>query len=310
MGGNDKPVVIRQPKPSKKDELPNQQREALPPPPLTALADPTRLVAYTAPLSAEGLLSHQTREAVRWVLGQAHGGQVVHLRAYVAGTGDLRRVPELVAELCAERHTPLPTLTVVLAGALAQSNAQILLQAIVQQSRSVNPEGIAYAVASADTLAAAYAKVSLQGTPLQTTCYVPSIEGLAPIEGVDLVQPQRFSRRTAVSCEALLRAPGATQPVLFTSAQLAFGESDEASQLAVGRLDRALAAANSSLHNAIQARAYPLSLPAARAAQRALAAAGVAASRQDVLFEALPSLDGAWAFDAVATVNPTSNPVR
>src|SRR3954454_18613121 len=62
-------------------------------PPLATIADSTRLTFFVSPLSARGLLSQQTRDALKSLLGQAHGSQIVKVRAFVAGSGDLRRVP-------------------------------------------------------------------------------------------------------------------------------------------------------------------------------------------------------------------------
>ena len=41
-------------------------------------------------------------------------GPIVKLRAFVAGSGDLRRIGEIAGEMFLEKHMPLPALTVVL----------------------------------------------------------------------------------------------------------------------------------------------------------------------------------------------------
>src|SRR5947208_2280017 len=82
----------------KKDEI--TQTLALPKePPQVAVGETRRLVFHVAPLSARGPLAQQTRDALHALLKLNGGLPVVHLRAYVAGGGDVRRVPQLVSEI-------------------------------------------------------------------------------------------------------------------------------------------------------------------------------------------------------------------
>src|ERR1700690_2093378 len=78
-------------------------------------ADTSRLVFRTSTLSAKGLLTQQTRDALRGLV-RAHGTEeVLKLRAFVAGSGDMRRVQEISAEIFADKRD-LPALTVVQVG--------------------------------------------------------------------------------------------------------------------------------------------------------------------------------------------------
>lgn len=86
--------------------------------PAVVVAESQRLVFHVSPLSARGLLSQQVRDALRALLGQAHGAQIVKLRGFVAGSGDIRRVPAIVSEVFVERRLNLPALSVVRVGAL------------------------------------------------------------------------------------------------------------------------------------------------------------------------------------------------
>ena len=88
IGAGEKPPVIRPPKKDKKAELPNQALETIASPPLALPAEGTRLSFLAAPLSNHGLLSQQTRDALKWLISQSHGAQFVRLRAFVAGSGD------------------------------------------------------------------------------------------------------------------------------------------------------------------------------------------------------------------------------
>jgi len=71
-------------------------------------------------------------------------GPIVRLRAFVAGTGDLRRVQAIVSEVFTDRKLPLPVLTTVQVGALPMDEAQVELEATFLDRRVVNPDGIAF----------------------------------------------------------------------------------------------------------------------------------------------------------------------
>ena len=87
-------------------------------PPMVAVGESRRLVFHVSPLSAKGLLSQQTRDALKAILKANGGAPVIHIRAFVAGSGDLRRVPQIVSEVFTEKKLPLPSVSVVQAGGL------------------------------------------------------------------------------------------------------------------------------------------------------------------------------------------------
>src|SRR6266568_1998957 len=85
------------------------QTLALPPdPPATVTAETARLVFHVSPLSGKGLLSQQVRDALKALLKTEGGATIVKMRAFVAGSGDLRRVSFFVSETSTEKHLPLP----------------------------------------------------------------------------------------------------------------------------------------------------------------------------------------------------------
>ncbi len=100
------PVVAPENKKKKKsDEM--TQALALPPElPAAVIAETDRLAFQVTPLSAKGLLSQQTREALKTLL-HSNRGPIVKLRAFVAGSGDLRRIGEIAGEMFLEKHMPL-----------------------------------------------------------------------------------------------------------------------------------------------------------------------------------------------------------
>src|SRR5712691_609627 len=64
--------------------------------PGAVVGETRRLTFHVTPLSAKGLLSAQVRDALRALLRESGGNQVLKIRAFVAGSGDLRRVRDLV----------------------------------------------------------------------------------------------------------------------------------------------------------------------------------------------------------------------
>ena len=113
-------------------------------PPAALSAETRRLNFHVTPLSAKGLLSQQTRDALKWLLHSTNGATVVKLRAFVAGTGDLRRVRELVSEIFTERKLALPVVSVVQVGVLPLEGAQVVMESTATAKKDVNDYGLVY----------------------------------------------------------------------------------------------------------------------------------------------------------------------
>ena len=308
IGGGERPVVIRPPKADKKAELPNQALEEMPRPPQALAVEATRLSFVNVPLSNRGLLSQQSREALRTLIAQLRGAQVVRLRAFVAGSGDLRRIPQLVAEQFFEKHLALPVVTAVQVGALPMEGAQVLFEATLAQSKAVNPNGVQFLSAKGASVPEALGKMKPAGELLRATCYVPLLDGIAPLEGVTLVQPRRIGGGAEITCEGVVRSAsvGLRGMLVMTGAQLAFSYSPEDAKLALERLEKTLKSANSTLKNAVFLSFYPLSSQLAEMAERIsqnwLDPQRAPAGLRGVVFDGLPSIDGSFAVEAVATV--------
>ena len=290
------PVIINKEE-KKKDEV----TQVLPPmkePPSVITADASRLSWATSPLSGKGLLSQQTRDALRSVLSSARGGAIVKIRAFVAGTGDVRRVQEIVSEVFTDRRAALPVLSVVQVGALPLESSQVVLEATVAERKAVNPHGLAFISGQRSSLAdpvgplhAAVNGASLDGTDVRrVTCYLSSLDGIAgirqkvaeafPQAELNFVQLLRGGVDQFAVCEAvaaLKRAPltsptfFSTEPANFsqtvfvgpgrlalTSAQLAFHDSEADLRLAFERLGKALESAGASHKQIVFAHLYPL----------------------------------------------------
>lgn len=227
------PLPVAEPK-KKEPEEPTQVLELPKEPPASVVADSQRLSFHVTPLLPQGLLSQQVRQVLRALLAQVRGAQIVKIRAFVAGTGDLRRVQAVVSETFTERRLPLPALSVVQVGALPLAGAQVVLEAVAQERKVVNPHGVAFisgqAASEPDPLAPAgpLLERSLEGVRkavraagtddenvLRVTCFIASFDDWShlrqqiartfPRAAVNLLQPQRAPSRALVECEAVAR---------------------------------------------------------------------------------------------------------
>ena len=229
--------------------------------PAAVTAETRRLVFHVSPLSAKGLLSQQTRDALKWVL-HASNGTVVKLRAFVAGTGDLRRVRELVSETFTAHNQPLPVVTVVQVGALPLEGAQVVLESAAVAKKETTGYGLVYisgqaaagkapldpvlplARQSLDRLATAVkAAGSEPADVLRVTCFLSSLDRYAEIRGMaessyataslDFVQIQRAPTRAMAECEAVARLRWNTGTPLHMLNPEGLPESPQVSQIAL-----------------------------------------------------------------------------
>src|SRR5580704_5918706 len=102
--------AFAQPEPKMRKKRKNEDKEPvtqslplLAEPPMALSAETGRLTFQVSPLSNKGLLSQQSRDALKSLMQANHGGTIVRLRAFVAGTGDMRRVQQIVSEAFAEK---------------------------------------------------------------------------------------------------------------------------------------------------------------------------------------------------------------
>jgi enamine deaminase RidA (YjgF/YER057c/UK114 family) len=272
-------------------------------PPMVAAGVTSRLVFHVSPLSAKGLLSQQTRDALKAILKASGGAQVIHVRAFVAGSGDLRRVPQIVSEVFTAKKMPLPSVSVVLAGGLQLEDAQVAIEAVSEAKdakKDLNPHGLTFIEAEPpDQLISRL----MGSTPLQVTCYVNSFDGATalaarfPSAAVDIVQTQRLPARTDTRCEAVAHGGMIAPRLAFTGTQVAFGADEKAAALAFQRLDRELAAAGAASSDIVETRVYAVSERGGNLARKVHSTPGVLTI---VPFEGVASLDGSFAIDYIA----------
>jgi enamine deaminase RidA (YjgF/YER057c/UK114 family) len=230
-------------KPKKEQPEITQTLEVLPEPPNAIAAETARLNFAFSPLSAKGLLSQQTRDALKAVRSAAKGGTLVKLRAFVAGTGDLRRIPNIVSEVLTEARQPLPAVSTVFVGALPLEGAQVQLEAVFLDKKPVNPAGLAFFSGQqvratvdkprplVDVFAESLANLerankAAAADMLRVTCYVSNLERVTDLQTritaafpraiQTVIQVQRVTGPSLVECEGIGRlATPPASPVEF-----------------------------------------------------------------------------------------------
>jgi enamine deaminase RidA (YjgF/YER057c/UK114 family) len=227
----------------KKPEDITQNLELPKDPPTVITADLHRMVFRVSPLLSKGLLSAQTRDAVKALLKQTSGESVVRIRAFVAGSGDLRRVPQIISEVFTDHKLPLPVVSVVQAGGLPLTGAQVLLESISTSKRNdTAPSGLLLvpgqlaenpqlndnvaplARQALDRFDAAVVKGGGSDV-LRVTCYASSLTDSAfvssmiaakyPAAAIALVQPRRAHSSSTVECEGVARLAKPVAGVAF-----------------------------------------------------------------------------------------------
>jgi enamine deaminase RidA (YjgF/YER057c/UK114 family) len=332
-----------QPNPKKKkneDKEPvTQTLPVLKDPPGAIAAETAKLTFQVSPLSAKGLLTPQTRDALNALLKANRGGQIVKLRAFVAGTGDMRRVQTIVSEVFTDKKLPLPALSTVQAGVLPMEGAQVVIESVSVDKKSLHQFGIVFfsgqmgkdAAGAIAALENASKVVGAGGAGmLRVSCFLSSLdqlqaarEGVArsfPSAAANFIQPLRASAEGGAVCEgvgerpkpgdsAALTADAAmvsAPKIVFSGTQMAFRDQDADLRLAYQRLQRALEPVGVSFKDVVFTHTYSLSR---RVAERSVAVGGEFFSSDRpkpgtmLLFEGLPSLDASVAIEVVAASN-------
>jgi enamine deaminase RidA (YjgF/YER057c/UK114 family) len=214
---------------TKKDQEPvTQALVVLKDPPGAAVGETSRLIFHVSPLTSKGLLSVQVHEALKTLLQDNHGAAIVKLRAFVAGSGDLRRVQTLVSEVFTERKLNIPALSTVQVGALPMDGAQVVIESIAEdkkaEKKTANPNGLAFfsgqqAKDVNQSIAQLRAAMDSAGVSrenvLRATCFLNSLDDVSgdrnaihaafPSAAVNFVQQQRLGLDQLVECEAVGR---------------------------------------------------------------------------------------------------------
>jgi enamine deaminase RidA (YjgF/YER057c/UK114 family) len=214
-------------KKKKDDEEPiTQTLPLLKDPPPAAVGETDRLVFHVSPLSAKGLLSPQIRDALKVLFQENHGAGIIKLRAFVAGSGDLRRVQTLVSEVFTEHKMNLPALSTIQVGALPMEGSQVVLESVAVEKKTVNPNGLAFfsgqqAKDFRQSLAQLRNAVGAvkAGEVLRVTCFLSSLDEIGAVRAgvssafpgtaTNFVQLQRAAVEPLTECEAVGRLEAA-----------------------------------------------------------------------------------------------------
>jgi enamine deaminase RidA (YjgF/YER057c/UK114 family) len=306
----------------KKTEEPvTQTLPLLKDPPSAVAAETDKLVFQVSPLSNKGLLSQQVRDALKALLRDNHGATIVKLRAFVAGSGDMRRVSTIVSETFTDHKLPLPAVSTVEVGALPMEGAQVVIESVAVDKKSWNPNGLGFYSAQP------VAQLRPLTGALRATCFLSSLDDLGKVRSnaaaafpgavVNFVQSQRLGFEAADVCEsaarldtppaglvvvekgaALVNAP----KIVLTGTQMAFRDTDADLRLAFERLARELQSLGVTNKDVFWVSAYPLTRPLegkVRAMQQEFFSHPAGTT---LLFEGLPSLDATMALDVMAAV--------
>ncbi len=312
-------------KKKKSDEEPvTQTLPLLKDPPAAVEAETARLVFHVSPLSSKGLLSQQVREALKALLRDTHGETIVKLRAFVAGSGDLRRVPAIVSETFTEHKLALPAVSTIGVGALPMEGAQVVIESIAMDKKTLNPNGLAFYSAQA------VKQLRPIAGALRTTCFLSTLDDLANVRStvsaafpeavIDFVQSQRLGFEPADVCEVVARldAPPAqvvviangvalvnSPKIVLSGIQMAFRDSDADLRLAFERLQKELESLGVTYKDVFWSSTYTLTRPVeekVRAVQRDFYDRARPPIGTMLLFEGLPSLDATMAMDVMAAM--------
>jgi enamine deaminase RidA (YjgF/YER057c/UK114 family) len=221
-------------KPKKEPPEVTQVLELPKDPPQAVVAETRRITFWVTPLSSKGLLSQQTRDALKALQRQSGGASVAKIRAFVAGTGDLRRVPAIVSETFTEHKLSIPAVSVIQVGGLPMEGAQVVLEATLIAKKEVNPFGLAFisgqgkSSAQPREAAAPLARQSIENLGralrgagsepsdvLRVTCFMTTLDDLSAVRQTvasafpqavsNFVAIERSSPRSLVECEAVAR---------------------------------------------------------------------------------------------------------
>ncbi len=317
------PVILDDSK--KKKTEPTQTLPAERELPAAVVGESGRLIFQVSPLSSKGLLTPQTREALRALQRSARGATILKLRAFVAGSGDLRRIGQLISELWSDKRTPLPVLSVVQTGGLPLEGAQVAIESIAEERKTVNPNGIVFLsgqpAEGVDQSLTKLESAAGKGEMLRVTCFVRSLDESKqaqqlmarrfPNAAVNYVQSQRQYLPPAAECEGVARAAFGTRAIapgtklVLSGAQLAFGAEEGDIRLAFERLEKALAPFEAQLKSIVDSHVYVLSRRMADRIHGSEPGLFESKANTTVQVEGLPSLDASFGVDVIAAADYT-----
>ncbi len=304
-------IAAKKKKPKKEPPEVTQVLDLPKDPPQAVAAPADRLVFHVSPLSNKGLLSPQIRDGVKALWNSAKGAQIVKIRAFVAGSGDMRRVPMIVSDMFSDKKLPIPAVSVIQVGSLPMDGAQVVLESIAVDKKVVNPNGVVFLPG--------FKPGNAGVEPRAITCFMNSLDKAAdlrtkfatayPKAVSNFVQLRRDTFGDAYECEAIAAAQpgqGVTGKIAITGTQLAFGSGEDDSRLAFQRLEKALTPVGGKLTDTVWVQFYPLSGKAAesiRKIQYDFFQKKKTPASKLLVFEGLPSMDAQFGLEVITESN-------
>jgi enamine deaminase RidA (YjgF/YER057c/UK114 family) len=258
------------------------------------------------------MLSQQVEDAIK-AIDKANGAAtILKLRAFVAGTGDLRRVHSIVNDLFTQRKWPLPIVTTVQVGGFPLEGAEVALEAISEDKKVVNSSGLMFtpAVDGSSGAAAINALAGAMGSSasnaLRVTCFADSMAeaeaarkaaaNTFPKAAAVYVQSTRYTMGSHVACEGIAQnGPIRSDKLLFAASQLGFGEDAKG---VIDHLDHELEPLGVRRTNSALIDIYATNLAAAKATKALVEPSPATA----VFIEGLPALDATVEIETVIPV--------
>jgi enamine deaminase RidA (YjgF/YER057c/UK114 family) len=233
---------------------------------------------------------------------------VLKIRAFVAGTGDLRRVQAIISEVFEERRLAIPVVTTVQVGALPLEGAQVVLEAIASDRKVQSEHGVLFLSGhpakwegESDALLESLRKNGVEASGVQqVTCFLNRVDTNGAVKArltstfenasINVVQTQRLPTEMFEECEAIASATSSPEkPIQFkdglpgsfskvaivgphkvalSGLQLAFRNNDEDVRRAFTRLSRALDGVGAKLSDTVFTNFYPVTRSVADRARK------------------------------------------
>lgn len=144
----------------RKEEKP-QVLAQVPDAPAAMKIDTARFSYLAIPQEDRGLLSKQVEESLKNMRRALRKRRLARITAWVGGAGDVRRVSASIREQLAEWRLPIPAITVIRVGALANPASRVAFDIEVEEENAVNPHGLIF-VAGERALSAEF-RLNLKG---------------------------------------------------------------------------------------------------------------------------------------------------
>ncbi len=328
----------------KKNEEPKTKVLPLPRELPRVLSAETQTLSFqVTPFLKTGHLSAQVRETLTALIRENRSGTIVKLRAYVAGAGDSRLVQSMVRELFTDKKLALPVITIIQVGALGEESAAVVMEAVVAEHRTLNPNGLAFlAGQTGSSLEGALSKITeslktaelVPGDVVSATCFAAQLNDYSrmhaaltaafPQATVNLVQAMRDPGQSDNTCSAIARlsrpnpqmSPETLQRLrislaqgphlVLTGLQLSFGTYLDDADSALSRMAHDAEALHADIRQAVSINAFSLNNAAVSALQKTMPKFNLPSSTLTVQpVEGLPSLDAALGMEAVLVPDQT-----